>query len=246
MTANDYFKQLVRNGIDNGDIPAYLYKYMPINQHSLRGLAMHSLWFSSLSSFNDPFEGQVVIEKNAISRALMEYGFYSEENSDSMKKSLEHFTKSLKKSSTVCCFSNTCDDILLWAHYADSHRGMCLQFDLKKDLDLFSPLMRVKYESELESAQDSNSILNHCFIRKFDEWQYEKEFRIVKKQKAGAYEYKTDALSEVIFGCRTSKDDQRVVLSIVKGRDNTNYKICRLHKEQFKLKVVKLSQTKLL
>ena len=244
MTVNDYLKKMVSDGIDNGDIPAYLYKYMPINQNSLRGLANHSLWFSFLSSFNDPFEGQVVMDEDAINRALKAYDFYSEKNNQLMRKSLEHITKSLKKSSTVCCFSNTADDILLWSHYSDCHRGMCLKFDLKKDLDFFSPLMKVKYDSELEPAQDSNSILNHCFLRKYDAWQYEKEFRIVKKQKAGAYEYKSDALSEVIFGCRTSKDDQRIVFSILK--DKTNFKICRLHREQFKLKLVKLSQTKIL
>ena len=29
----------------------------------------------------------------------------------------------------VICFSQTCDDILMWSHYGNCHRGMVIQFD---------------------------------------------------------------------------------------------------------------------
>jgi hypothetical protein len=41
---------------------------------------------------------------------------------------------SLKESlPKVCCFSGKVDNILMWSHYADSHKGICLRFRSVKD-----------------------------------------------------------------------------------------------------------------
>lgn len=40
------------------------------------------------------------------------------------------FEESLPK---ICCFSGTCRNILMWSHYADYHRGICLRFRSAKD-----------------------------------------------------------------------------------------------------------------
>lgn len=32
----------------------------------------------------------------------------------------------------VFCASSDCNNELLWAHYADSHKGICIGFDAKK------------------------------------------------------------------------------------------------------------------
>ena len=41
---------------------------------------------------------------------------------------------SLKESlPKVCCFSGKVDNILMWSHYADSHKGICLRFRSAKD-----------------------------------------------------------------------------------------------------------------
>jgi hypothetical protein len=37
--------------------------------------------------------------------------------------------KSLADKVGVCCFSTVGDDVLMFSHYADSHRGCCLEFD---------------------------------------------------------------------------------------------------------------------
>jgi hypothetical protein len=37
--------------------------------------------------------------------------------------------EALCQSYRVYCLSEVCDSSLMWAHYADSHQGVCLEFD---------------------------------------------------------------------------------------------------------------------
>ena len=34
-----------------------------------------------------------------------------------------------KKDALATCFSKRNDSILMWSHYADSHKGVCFEFD---------------------------------------------------------------------------------------------------------------------
>ena len=53
--------------------------------------------------------------------------------------------KILDQSFGVLCLSKCPDDILLWSHYADSHRGLCLEFDVAGYSEVFPRLHAVKY-----------------------------------------------------------------------------------------------------
>jgi hypothetical protein len=46
----------------------------------------------------------------------------------------------------VACFSAAADNLLLWAHYADGHRGFCLEFDTSDPV--FEKIQRVGYTQE--------------------------------------------------------------------------------------------------
>ena len=56
--------------------------------------------------------------------------------------------KILDQSFGVLCLSECPDDILLWSHYADSHRGLCLEFDVAGYSGVFPRLHAVKYANE--------------------------------------------------------------------------------------------------
>ena len=56
--------------------------------------------------------------------------------------------KILDQSFGVLCLSKCPDDILLWSHYADSHRGLCLEFDVAGYSEVFPRLHAVKYADE--------------------------------------------------------------------------------------------------
>ena len=46
----------------------------------------------------------------------------------------------------VCCFSEKCDDVLMWSHYSEKHTGACLGFDTNNEF--FKNLRQVDYQSE--------------------------------------------------------------------------------------------------
>jgi hypothetical protein len=62
----------------------------------------------------------------------------------------------------------------MWAHYADSHKGICLGFEIAEDY-----YKEVNYISEpLPFAGPSLETVNQMLYTKFDDWKYEGEVRI--------------------------------------------------------------------
>ena len=80
------------------------------------------------------------------------------------------------------CVSTKCDDILMWAHYADSHRGVCLEFDG------MSPLMahaqEVSYTDDripINPYEDSEDVMmSKSLLTKSRHWRYESEWRLCR------------------------------------------------------------------
>lgn len=80
------------------------------------------------------------------------------------------------------------DNLLMWAHYANYHKGVVVQFDFSKaDPNI---LLNVKYSKSLplpflkkDPIQQNNNYLNTCLTNlisvKSDEWAYEQEVRLV-------------------------------------------------------------------
>jgi len=97
----------------------------------------------------------------------------------------------LKQNLSVCCFSETCDSMLMWTHYADEHRGCCIEFDVRGQFIpdavgyLFPVIYKVElfdvtpYYSAIAAGGGNNwaNMLAACHKRK--DWDYEREWRIV-------------------------------------------------------------------
>ena len=112
----------------------------------------------------------------------------------------------------LCLFQQTDnsmpDDLLLWSHYADGHRGICLQFD-KAILHEHYVCKPINYTTNLPSfeeyaAADGESFAELVLFRKAKRWEYENEWRILLPT------HKTDtemivlprgAISAIIIGC---------------------------------------------
>lgn len=223
--------------INRGAIPRYLCKFRAIDKNCLCGIASNSLWFSSLDAFNDPFEGKIHFSKELKESTLPMIGLSaSKDNIDSLDRMVEDWLNRLHFSQSVCCFSDSENDILLWSHYAHWHTGICLKFDLMNDLDFFSPVFPVSYDPEMKQSDNMNDFLWHLFQRKYKEWEYEKEYRVLSSMEPGSRNYDSTALVEVIFGCKTEISDKTLIQSIL-GK-NVKYKQCQLNKEEFKLDIV--------
>ncbi|HEV7341613.1 MAG TPA: DUF2971 domain-containing protein [Sphingopyxis sp.] len=132
----------------------------------------------------------------------------------------------------VLSLSATWKSGLMWSHYADEHRGICIEYDTRdqehprlKKVDYKGP--RAIKTSDLyrwkvrDNPAAKERVFNTYFYTKSGEWRYEKEWRDVR-EKSGVAEvpFRTTA---ILFGLRC---DSTVIKSIVKLlSDNPEIKI---------------------
>lgn len=159
-----------------------LYKYSKeINNF----IHMPTLKFAIPAYFNDPFE-------SSISRDISE--LLDKENPE-----IPEFDFDMEFSSIgVVSFSETSRNLLMWAHYANEHHGMCIGFDrnVLSSLELGHEYLeryhtrdpvKVNYDNlrvnlkELKSNSDFlfEKAITKTLTTKSDEWIYEKEHRCI-------------------------------------------------------------------
>jgi len=104
------------------------------------------------------------------------------------------------KSIGVISLSETPRNLLMWAHYANNHRGFCIGYDsnllneessLDERLPISTRPVKIMYDNcrfdfantsfDMNSAyhEKLKSILYHVLTTKSDEWIYEKECRMI-------------------------------------------------------------------
>jgi hypothetical protein len=122
----------------------------------------------------------------------------------------------MQKDVGVLCLSEHRDHILLWSHYADSHRGVCFGFSVADDPLFAQEIAKVAYENNYprydyfdQASQDAGRI---AFATKSPQWSYEAEWRIIRVHTGpGAYQFAPGTLRDVILGSEISKSDRQSI-----------------------------------
>ena len=104
---------------------------------------------------------------------------------------------------------------LMWAHYADSHKGFCIEFDCSAEIGQTLPLFPVIYSQDIvkmpwkycltpEGTKDPefSARLVQAVLTKDDVWKYENEWRILYTLKQ-IYDMNDDVLysKNIPFKC---------------------------------------------
>jgi len=107
----------------------------------------------------------------------------------------------------VMCFSRSWRNPVLWSHYADKHRGLCLGFDVADQFLLPIKYSKNRIKIDFVQLQKSGALNQNVMLRllgtKFVDWKYEKEVRLCS-------ELKEQDLKTGLFYCEFS-DDLRLV-----------------------------------
>jgi hypothetical protein len=186
-----------------------LRKYLSINNSRSWGyrrqlIADRTIYFSDPSNFNDP------LDCNIASAARLRHALYD---------------------CRVFCLSlESCNDYLMFAHYADGHRGFRLTFEIDTnqtigDIGVLGRGREVTYVSELPPDFDLNNIHMSLFT-KLDCWSYEAEYRIPAAA-TNALTYSISSLVEVAFGCRSNADFELIVRNWVHRGNHQRIKFIR-------------------
>ena len=204
--------------------PAALYRYRSLSGDSFKYtqdiFLRHRLYLPLASSMNDVTEGRCGLEipnlplPTSITpmQELWAKGNFAWGMDIRRRQALQRFR--------LAAFSSTCDNPLLWAHYADSHRGICIGFRVERSTDLKSAV-EVKYQDTppVWRGEDSD-LVQKVFCTKWSHWEYEKEWRTISTDR-DYIELPRGVIETVILGVRTSKEDQDWVRDWVKMTGDT-------------------------
>lgn len=124
----------------------------------------------------------------------------------------------------VYCLSAINDDILMWSHYSEGHRGLCLQFDTTKNVAMFDQAFKVSYNEQYPSVDIINigksDEYRKALLTKSKHWEYEQEWRLLKPESFGGpgkHYFPPNLLIGVIFGALISPEDKNKLLDWVKN-----------------------------
>lgn len=145
----------------------------------------------------------------------------------------------------VTCFSKKNNEILMWSHYADGHKGVCIEFEFKNNQDFFEVvynkkrkklnlkelLYRIFYmmnQNEQTPDEALIKLLSFQFIVKSrKDWNYEEEVRCIKSLNEGLKELSKGKylcsiegkINRIYLGCNISKENEDVIRNLcqVKG-----------------------------
>lgn len=236
-----------------------IYKYMKTKTYDKNGetnllkkvFEDKTLRFTSPLSFNDPFELNPYI-KNLINEEKHIVVDAVSAHINSIGKAHEFYKKirtDLLEHTGMLCLSGKQDNLLMWAHYADEHRGIVLEFDkshpfllnpiLKENTDLLFALEKVKYNKNRPHI-DSDAYLEkekQIFLIKSKDWEYEDEYRMMLlldelDNSSNKYniEFPSEMIKSIYIGCQAEKETIKYIHSL---KQQVQWK----HLKVFKMKI---------
>lgn len=142
------------------------------------------------------------------------------------KISPQHFAQLAGKQFGVTSFSKWHDNILMWSHYADQHRGLVVGFDD----DAFGDIHEVNYSPQRMEFQpiftpDEPAKIIEVLKRKASVWEYEGEFRLLvpwglcfEDQDLHFLRFRVEDVREVILGCNADEKFIDGIYKIVRSK----------------------------
>jgi hypothetical protein len=202
----------------------YQYKGQLTNETSLGYLRnlieKGELKFTKPSDFNDPFDccPTQVSEIPA--------GAFPHAVGDMMNKSIQSASSLMHG---IACFTPHPNKMLMWSHYGDQHRSVCVGFDTEILLEkpplnsegnpLYEDIVEVVYT---ENRPDGDS--TDQYFHKSTEWHYEEERRIISGAKKGSpiwgegvWPIPIESIKEIVLGARMPGELETKVVALVKS-----------------------------
>lgn len=214
------------------------YAFHPCSKHIIQSLANETLNVSAPSTFNDVFDCP-------LSNILRNDG------TDLGKLLLQAYNECLKVACFVKNYSLTKKikkndepeylNALMWAHYADSHKGICIKYtfpniplqkngDKAESCSIFKDILYVKSldSTVLGPIKRNNEIDTlRAFFTKADIWKYENEVRLLNVNVIGKGEHETipipNAVKAIYFGVNCSEEDVNMIKKVMSNKTNVTF-----------------------
>ncbi|MCD8291542.1 MAG: DUF2971 domain-containing protein [Prevotella sp.] len=217
-----------------------LYCFRKCDKYFIGDLKDNVLTLSDPANFNDPMD--------CLMFPWIEY-MKKEKDEEIRMKQLEETCRSVRIRCFVCYDhpsegnsnnavsknggSEVCNT-LMWSHYADSHKGICVKYKFPKDFPkddkenmIISRWRGIKYDDE--QTVDKMSFID-AFFGKAKTWEYENEVRLVYYDPSTKCEYTRlhlplGCVEAVYFGVKCPEGCIQYVREAVKGQGVKLYKM---------------------
>lgn len=185
-------------------------------EREIGGLSKGEIFCPRYDELNDPMEGMyraTVLAKNK--------GNYTK---------LTNTIFDQKAALGIASLTESWNNDLMWAHYADQFYGICVRYDFKKMLSGLPEgcsLTRVLY-CDKPLLMDSSTLRNpHISSRaalsaKSLSWAYEREWRLFKDGR-GIAQFPPGVATAVYIGARIGADDKAQIREMLSGTSITVY-----------------------
>lgn len=230
------------------DYPVRLYKYRSLADMTLLGYVKDSLlnsrfYWPTPSQFNDPFDCSPValfpserakresyakrlVRQNMplVSRAERRatYRRMTVNNLAEAEAKLPEIFRDRMARVGVYSLAEEPHNVLMWSHYADSHRGICFRLTPTRFDQDFFPAFQVLYSEERPVVDMiDDSLLDwsrKALLTKAQCWRYEREWRVFDVQQSGFHAFRPGLLDAVILGALISEENRARVSAWVKAR----------------------------
>jgi len=247
--------------------PEHLYRYRTFSDREERTIVHDEVYFPSPLDFNDPFDCRIrvippkkrdlfiEVAKTSIHDnnpklteseikekidVLLEFGV--DKNHLNLQEILTDSIKKRLESICVYSLSKINDNILMWSHYSDGHKGFCLEFNKFTNHDVEHEVKYKKGMPILKLSEPKKSIEKLLTVKSCH-WEYEKEWRIIDVERGpGIYKLPKGLLSGVIFGCQmTEENRKKLILWSNERNDPLKIYEAKPKKDKFGLDIIRIS-----
>lgn len=214
-------------------IPDLLYKYScfdnslddAVHEERLKAiLHENKIWFSDPSKLNDSFEFRPKFEtaktenekkefRNWINETYKRNGMNREERRKETRQKfkelqrnpapLRDLYRNILGSYSIYCLTEDPKSILMWAYYADGHKGYCLEFSPSRNRHFSDHLFNVNYSAKYPIIKPwtvkNEEIDKQSICTKSIEWEHECEWRLFGRN-PDYNDFSPEVLTGIIIG----------------------------------------------
>lgn len=211
-------------------------------EQTLEIIRTKSFYIPNLSDLNDPFDSNFPLDLDDEMHQLFLMKTLSEMDFDggfaiylATKESQNNRTKILDwlrgwevrrkirqkliPSGGVVSFSKKEEVLthpLMWAHYADSHKGICCEIESYSGIEL-REVEYIRHLPKINFLNINSENVNELCWQKGDMWSYEKEVRFIAADpNARRLPFPPASLKAIYFGVNSDFEDIKLIQSLVK------------------------------
>lgn len=196
--------------IENDNIYT-LYKYRNIDINTLNLITEEKVKISNFNYFNDPADPIIKLQIKELPEI-----------------------KDMINKIKICSLSSEYNNFLMWSHYANEHKGICIAYDVSKVKEYNKTILKkVIYTKKIQIYKPynhifENPILNEeknfisLFYLKHKNWKYEKEYRIITYED---YDFINLPIKAIYFGMNADINHINLVKNFIKDKNIELYKI---------------------